>query len=91
MNSLRFHYIISLAKVREINQRMNNLIKLLDNNLEYIELELIDDTIYISLKSIKEYVCCPYCCAPSNKVHSRYKRSFQDLPIQGLKVIVKKQ
>ena len=67
---------------------MNNLIKLLDKNLEYIEHEIIDDSIYISVKSIKEYICCPYCCTPSNKVHSKYKRSFQDLPIQGLKVII---
>lgn len=67
---------------------MNNLIKLLDKNLEYIEHEIIDDTIYISVKSIKEYICCPYCCTHSNKVHSKYKRSFQDLPIQGLKVII---
>lgn len=66
---------------------MNNLIKLLDKNLEYISHEIIEDTVYISIKSIKEYVCCPYCFTPSNKVHSRYKRSFQDLPIQGLKVV----
>ena len=52
---------------------MNNLIKLLDKNLEYIEHEIIEDTIYISVKSIKEYICCPYCCTPSNKVHSKYK------------------
>ena len=63
---------------------MNNLIKLLDKNLEYIEHEIIEDTIYISVKSIKEYICCPYCCTPSNKIHSKYKRSFQDLPIQGI-------
>lgn len=36
---------------------MNNLIKLLDKNLEYIEHEIIEDTIYISVKSIKEYIC----------------------------------
>ena len=53
-----------------------NLIKLLDKNLEYIEHEFIEDTIYISRKFIKEYVCCPYCCTLSNKVHSRYKISF---------------
>ena len=40
---------------------MNNLIKLLDKNLEYIEHEIIEDTIYISVKSIKEYmVLCQY-------------------------------
>lgn len=32
---------------------MNNLIKLLDKNLGYIEHELMDDTIYISVKSIR--------------------------------------
>ena len=67
---------------------MDNLIKLLDKNLEYIEHEIIKDTIYISVKSTKEYICCPYCCTPSNKIHSKYRRSFQDLPIQELKVII---
>ena len=57
---------------------MNNLIKLFDKNLEYIEHEIIEDTIYISVKSIKEYTYCPYCYTPSIKVHSKYKRLFQD-------------
>jgi transposase len=67
---------------------MDNLIKLLDKNLEYIEHKIIEDTIYITVRSVKEYVYCPYCCTPSNKVHSIYKRSFQDLSIQGFKVMI---
>lgn len=67
---------------------MNEIIKLLDKNLEYIDHEINDDTLYISVISVKEYVICPYCNTPSNKVHSRYNRTFQDLPIQGLKVII---
>ena len=65
---------------------MNNLIKLLVKNLEYIEHELIGNTINIYVRSINEYPCCPYCGTPSNKVHSKYRRTFHDLPIQGLKV-----
>jgi hypothetical protein len=30
----------------------------------------------------------PYCHRPSSKVHSHYKKSFQDLPIQDKKVIL---
>lgn len=73
-------------KIKGKEQKMNNLIKLLDKNLEYIQHQIIEDTIYIYVKSIKEYPCCPYCGTTSKKVHSRYKRTFQDLPIQGLKV-----
>ncbi|WP_157732415.1 transposase family protein [Thermoanaerobacterium sp. RBIITD] len=28
---------------------------------------------------------CPFCGHTSSKVHSHYKRSFQDLPMQGNK------
>lgn len=66
---------------------MEELIKLLFKDLEYLCHEVIDDTIYISLESSKKLVICPYCQRPSEKVHSYYKRSFQDLPIQGKKVI----
>lgn len=38
--------------------------------------------------SNREEVSCPFCGKPSSKVHSHYMRSFQDLPIQGRKVVV---
>jgi hypothetical protein len=66
---------------------MDELIKLLDKNLDYVEHEIIDNTIYVKVISNRENVCCKYCNTPSKKVHSRYNRSFQDLPIQGKKVI----
>lgn len=65
---------------------MDEFLKLLDENLEYVNHEIIDDTIYINVISTREEVMCPYCGKPSSKVHSHYKRSFQDLPIQGKKV-----
>lgn len=65
---------------------MDEIIKLLDENLEYIVHKIIGDTIFINVVSNRETVICPYCGNPSSKVHSRYDRSFQDLPIQGKKV-----
>ncbi len=65
---------------------MDEFIKLLDRNLDYISHEIIDNTIYIEVISNRESVSCKYCSTPSTKVHSHYNRSFQDLPIQGKKV-----
>ncbi|EIW16656.1 ISL3 family transposase [Pelosinus fermentans] len=67
---------------------MDEIIKLLDQNLEYIIHKIIDDTIFINVVSNRETVICPYCDTPSSKVHSHYERSLQDLPIQGKKVRV---
>lgn len=67
---------------------MDEFIKILDKNLEYISHEITDDTIKIWVESTRNEVICPYCHTGSTKVHSHYERSFQDLPIQGMKVIV---
>ncbi len=49
--------------------------KLFDENLEYVKHEVIGERITILVKS-------------SKKVHSRYERSFQDLPIQSKKTTI---
>lgn len=67
---------------------MNELIKLLDNNLECSKYTIEEDTIYITVKSTREKINCPCCQLPSKRVHSHYSRNFQDLPIQGKKVII---
>jgi transposase len=67
---------------------MDELIKLLDENLEYESHETIENTIYIYVKSTRKIVNCPYCKQSSQKVHSLYAKSFQDLPIQGKKVTI---
>ena len=67
---------------------MNALIKLLDEKLEYIKHEITDDTIKIWVESNKLEVICTYCNTTTSKVHSRYERSFQDLPLQGKKVVI---
>lgn len=64
---------------------MDEFIKLLDTNLDYIYHEIIGDTIVIHVASNKKEVICPYCGCTSSKKHSVYKRSFQDLPVMGMK------
>ena len=67
---------------------MDELIKLLDINLEYIDHEVIKDTIYINIKSSRQEACCPNCKTLSKRIHSRYQRNFQDLPISGKKAVI---
>jgi len=67
---------------------MNELVKLLDENLEYISHEIQDDKIYIYVQSDREETVCPYCGETSIWIHSRYLRKYQDLPIQGNKVAI---
>lgn len=64
---------------------MDEFIKLLDPSLDYIGHEMNGDTIVIRVASNKEEVVCPYCGCTSTKKHSAYERSFQDLPIMGMK------
>lgn len=63
------------------NFNMTNIIKFLDNNLEYLTHEIIEDIIYITVVSNRTSVKCPYCSTESKKLYSYYTRSFQDLPI----------
>ena len=67
---------------------MDNIIKMLDESLDYKKHEVTDDTIYITVESNKKLLRCPKCKVETTKVHSRYKKSFQDLPIQGKKVVI---
>ncbi len=64
---------------------MEDLIKLLDENLEVDTYEIINDEIFIYTKSTRDEATCPYCGQISSKVHSFYTREFKDLPISGKK------
>jgi len=67
---------------------MKDIIKLLDENLTYLEHQITGDYIVITVESNRDEVSCPYCGKTSSRVHSTYGRSFQDLPIQGKKVFI---
>ena len=65
---------------------MEDLIKMLDNELICEGYEIQDDEIRIRVSSIRKVSSCPYCDEQSGQVHSRKIRTLKDLPIQGKKV-----
>ncbi len=67
---------------------MDELIKLLDENLICKSTEISTDSIQFYVESTQKQCTCPSCQTVSTRTHSRYKRSFQDLPIQDKKVII---
>ena len=68
---------------------MDEFIKELDPNLDYLEHEINTDEVLIYVASNRKTCRCPYCNAPSGRVHSRYEKSFQDLPVMGKKTKIK--
>lgn len=67
--------------------KVDDVVKLLDENLRYISHKIIEDTLFIRIASEKLSLRCPSCDTVSAKVHSRYERTFHDLPVQGKKVV----
>lgn len=67
---------------------MEELIQLLEMHLVYDSHELIDNKLAIHVSSNRIAANCPYCGQPSSRIHSIYMKNFQDLPVQGNKVII---
>ena len=65
---------------------MEELIRLLDEQLQYDGHEINGNEIDIRVSSKNTEAVCPYCGALSKKVHSHANRTIRDLPIQGKKV-----
>ena len=61
---------------------------MLDENLKYMSHAILGNSIKIYVKSRRKKARCPYCGEESIKAHSQNQRKFQDLPIQGKKVII---
>lgn len=51
---------------------MDEFIKELDPNLDYLEHEINTDEVLIYVASNRKTCRCPYCNTPSGRVHSRY-------------------
>ncbi len=70
------------------------LIKDLDENLAVKEINRIEKDIYITCEMNTTQCKCPYCEEKSDRIHSKYIRAIDDLPIQNngvkLKLIVRK-
>jgi transposase len=67
---------------------MDELMKLLDENLICTDRKISGDFIHFYVQSTRRECMCPDCQTISSRIHSRYNRSFQDLPIQGKKVLI---
>lgn len=67
---------------------MDEFIKELDPNLDYLEHKIIGNEVIIYAASNRKICRCPYCGSESARIHSRYEKSFQDLPIMGKKTKV---
>lgn len=67
---------------------MNTLIQLLDKSYELYDCRIKESNIIMEIGSKTNNFFCPYCGRPSDKVHSRYQREIQDLPIQGKRTIL---
>lgn len=67
---------------------MEELVKLIDENFKYLEHKTANNIYNIYVISSRKEAICPYCGMSSKRVHSHYDKKFQDLPIQGKKVIV---
>jgi len=65
---------------------MEELIRLLDNDLQYEGYDIQGDDLFLHISSSRKEANCPYCKQPSGQVHSRKRRTLKDLPIQGKKV-----
>ncbi|WP_308891730.1 transposase family protein [Candidatus Desulfosporosinus nitrosoreducens] len=67
---------------------MDEFIKILDPALDYVEHIAREQKCIITVESNRKIVTCPYCGTASSRVHSVYKREFQDLPIQDHQVVI---
>ena len=67
---------------------MDFIVKDLDNNYRLDEFRNKADKIIFEISSEISTANCPYCGKESKRIHSRYQREVQDLPIQGKKVVL---
>lgn len=67
---------------------MQEFINMLSPNLEFISMYSNDDCIIFQVQSKIKDPICPYCGKPAQKCHSKYKKSFNDLPMHGKNVVI---
>jgi transposase len=65
---------------------MEEMYSLPDKNLREVSVNVRKDEIEIAVESKRQSARCPYCGKSSERVHSRYRRVLNDLPIQEKKV-----
>lgn len=56
---------------------MDEFIKELDPNLDYLEHKIIGNEVIIYAASNRKICRCPYCGSESARIHSRYEKVFR--------------
>ncbi|PGM96344.1 transposase family protein [Bacillus cereus] len=67
---------------------MESLLSLLDPQIQYLSHEFMTNQVVFRAKTWFVTAICPYCGTESNKVHSKYHRVFQDIPISTFETII---
>lgn len=67
---------------------MDFIVKDLDSTYKLDTFHNKTDKIIFEMSSETSTAKCPYCGKASNRIHSRYQREVQDLPIQGKKAVL---
>ena len=67
---------------------MQDYIDMLSNNLKYISKTVDGNSITFLVESKVINSTCPYCGEVSTRCHSKYKKSFDDLPLNNKKVTI---
>ncbi|OLR26108.1 hypothetical protein BLD50_08755 [Bacillus cereus] len=67
---------------------MKRTLSVLDDNIQYVSHEFIDNQIIFRAKTKYIKAICPYCRMESGKVHSKYYRVFQDLPVSNFDTLI---
>ena len=61
---------------------------MLSNDLKYISKAEEGNSIIFSVESKVRNLTCPYCGVTSTRCHFKYKRSFENLPLNNKKVTI---
>lgn len=68
---------------------MEDYINELSTDLNLISTEKSKNGYVFTVESKLESVICPYCGKSSNKCHSKYYKSIDDIPLNGKRVTIK--
>lgn len=67
---------------------MDSLLSNLDCNYQVDDYAIKDRIVVLKVSSKIQELECPFCGQKSNKIHSRYVREIQDLPLSDKKTIL---
>ncbi|HNW47931.1 MAG TPA: transposase family protein [Thermotogota bacterium] len=73
---------------KRIYDRLQGFLDNLDPKMKIIRGNEAENEIEIRARRTSEVEKCPYCGEESEKVHSIYPKTFEDLPVQGKKLTI---